>query len=147
MKNLLTKTRQGQHTKKINDSIGCNFQKEIQYDVYTELWEYDTENDYIDILGMTCNDGEDIYFIDNEYVILKDFERLNLKKIIEVKSFPSNLQIKIHDSAEDETYTLNYSLTDSKDYTLDEHIESIAELYLLSKTEVENNIYGYHVNI
>jgi hypothetical protein len=93
MKNLLTKTRQGQFTKKINDSIGCNFQKEIQYDVYTELWEYDTENDYIDLLKMTCNDDQEVYYINGEHVILNCFERLNLKKIIEVKSFPSNAEV------------------------------------------------------
>ena len=72
MKNLLKQTKNGQHTQIINDAIGCNFQKEIKHDVYTYLWEYDNDQDYIDILGLTCNDNEDVYFVNGEYVILNN---------------------------------------------------------------------------
>ena len=102
MKNLLTKTKNGQHTQTINNSIGCNFQKEIKYDVYTELWEYDNDQDYIDILALTCNDNEDVCFVNGEYVILNNNERVKMITIIDT-----------------DNNKLEFTKTDLKDYEIE----------------------------
>ncbi len=85
MKNLIYKTRDG-HIAPLftNEEIGCKYQKTISYDVYTEFWEFDNKEEYLEILNLTCNEDQEvvyqsIYDIDT-YTIVNTDEINNVVK-------------------------------------------------------------------
>jgi hypothetical protein len=63
MKNLIYKIRDG-HTAPLftSEEIGCKYQKTISYDVFTELWEFDNKEDYLEILNLICNEDQEVVY-------------------------------------------------------------------------------------
>ncbi len=85
MKNLISKRREGEHSHKIeNEPENLKYKKKIKYDVYTEIWEFDTKEEWLQILELTCND--------NQEVVYTDYDDLNTYHIIDINDYDSGLR-------------------------------------------------------
>lgn len=88
MKNLISKTRDGHLSPSVkNEAIGLKFQKTIKYDVWTEVWEFDNNLNFLDILDKTCNDDQEVVFTNidemSTYRIINTYDYVNkIRKII-----------------------------------------------------------------
>lgn len=85
MKNLISRRRDGEHCPQIkNEPMNLKYKKKIKYDVYTEIWEFDTSKEWLQILEWIANDGEE--------VVYTDYYDLNTYHIIDVNAYESGLE-------------------------------------------------------
>ncbi len=67
MKNLISKRRDGEHSPRIeNEPENLKYRKKIKFDVYTEIWEFDTKLEWLQILEETASDYEKVVYTDYE---------------------------------------------------------------------------------
>jgi len=85
MINLISRQREGEHCPQIeNEPKNLKYKKKIKFDVFTEIYEFDTKKELLVLLELTCND--------NQEVVYTDYNDLNTYHIIDKNAYESGLE-------------------------------------------------------
>lgn len=85
MKNLICLIRDGHMSPKIKNEIkNLKHTRKIHYDVYTEVWEFDKKEEWLEILKLTCDD--------QQQVVYTDIHDIDTYKIIDINSYYCGLK-------------------------------------------------------
>lgn len=95
MKNLIYKIRDGHMTPSLkNETKNLKYKRKIHYDVYTEVWEFDKKEDWLEILKLTCYDQQE--------VVYTNIEDIDTYKIVNVDSYSTGLVNLLKNSEDSE---------------------------------------------